>query len=181
MNYYRFSISWARVLPDGDIANINEDGLNYYDKVINSCLEKGLDVMVTMSHYDLPDAFTKFGGLTNSIMIEYFESYANLLFDRFGHKVKYWITYNEPREFCINGYGGGGWPPMIKANGIGEYLCGIHVLKSHAVAYRLYEKRYKSQCNGKVGITLNSDFFYGNETDVDRALQFNVIISFIHF
>lgn len=174
MNYYRLSIAWARVLPDGDVANINEEGLAYYDKVINSCLEKSLDVMVTMCHYDYPQEFVKFGGLTNSIFIEYFESYANLLFDRFGKRVKYWITFNEPIEFCTSGYGSGLGPPMIKFDGIGEYLCSLNVLKAHAVAYRLYENRYKEKFNGKIGITLDTEFFYGNETDVDRSLQFHV-------
>lgn len=63
---------------------------------------------------------------------------------------------------------------MIKADGIGEYLCSTNVLKSHAVAYRLYEKKYKERFNGKVGIVFSSFFFYGNTSDVDRAMQFRV-------
>lgn len=173
MNHYRFSISWARVLPDGDISNINEAGLVYYDKLIDALLANKIEPMVTMYHYDMPQAFAKFGGLTNSILVGHFESYANLLFERYGKRVKYWITFNEPLEFCLGGYTGGG-PPLIAASGVGEYLCGNNVLKSHGAAYRLYEKRYKEKFGGKVGISLSSSFYYGNETDVDRAMQFRV-------
>lgn len=183
MNFYRFSISWPRILPDGDISKINKAGLAYYDKVINKCLDNGIEPMITMYHYDLPQALVKFGGLTNSIVISHFESYANLLFETYGKRVKYWITFNEPLEFCTSGYSWGGSPPMIKADGVGEYLCSTNVLKSHAVTYRLYEKKYKTKFNGKIGIAFSSFFFYGSESAVDRAMQFRVIIlfSYIHY
>lgn len=92
MQYYRFSIAWSRVLPDGDISNINENGIKYYDTLISRLIEEGIQPMITMYHYDLPDALQQFGGLTNPIVIDYFEAYANLLFERFGDRVKKWIT-----------------------------------------------------------------------------------------
>lgn len=177
MNFYRFSISWSRVLPDGDISSVNEAGIKYYNKLINKILEYGLEPVVTMYHYDLPQELQKYGGLTNSIVISYFESYANLLFERFGDRVKRWITFNEPSSFCLQGYGSGSAAPMVQASGIGEYLCGNNVLKSHATAYRLYKKRYADLFHGKVGITLNSLFFYSdtnNTDDVNRAMAFEV-------
>lgn len=177
MDYYRFSISWSRVLPDGDVANVNEKGVEYYNKLINRLLESGIEPMVTMYHYDLPDALHKFGGLTNPIFIDNFVDYAKLLFERFGDRVKTWITFNEPFEFCNQGYGQGTLAPVIKANGIGEYLCADHTLKAHASVYHMYDKHYRHLYNGKVGITLNSLFFYSEKNDhdvVDRALQFKV-------
>lgn len=177
MNHYRFSISWSRVLPDGDISSVNEAGIAYYNKLINRILENGMQPMVTMYHYDLPQELQKFGGLTNSIFIGYFESFANLLFDRFGDRVKTWITFNEPYDFCLDGYGAGAVAPMVLANGVGEYLCGSNVLKAHATVYHLYKKRYAEWFHGKVGITLSSRFFYSetnNTDDVNRAMQFNV-------
>lgn len=177
MNHYRFSISWSRVLPDGDISSVNEAGIAYYNKLINRILENGMQPMVTMYHYDLPQELQKFGGLTNSIFIGYFESYANLLFDRFGDRVKTWITFNEPSHICLDGYGAGAVAPMVVANGVGEYLCGSNVLKAHATVYHLYKKRYAEWFHGKVGITLSSRFFYSetnNTDDVNRAMQFNV-------
>lgn len=93
-------------------------------------------------------------------------------------KVKYWITFNEPTDFCIDGYGDGIIAPLIKMRGIGEYLCVDNVLKAHATAYRLYRKEFQPHYHGKIGITLNSQFFYSNQSGaVDRAMQFNVNMS----
>lgn len=177
MDYYRFSISWARVLPDGDVSNVNERGIKYYNKLINRLLENGIEPMITMYHYDLPNALHKFGGLANPIFIDLFADYAHLLFERFGDRVKTWITFNEPYEFCIDGYGRGIRAPIVKANGVGEYLCADNVLKAHATAYHIYDKFYRKAFNGKIGITLNSMYFYSDKNNseaVDRTLQFKV-------
>lgn len=177
MNTYRFSIAWSRVLPTGDISEVNENGIEYYNKVIDKLLEMKIEPMVTMYHYDLPQKLQTLGGLTNPIIISYFEAYANLLFERFGDRVKNWITFNEPHAFCLDGYGRDYHAPALNFSGIGEYLCGHNVLKSHAVAYRLYKKSFYDRFKGQVGITLNSFFYFSetNETNtVDRALQFMV-------
>lgn len=177
MNYYRFSISWARILPNGDITDINEAGIRYYNKLISKLLENNIEPMITMYHYDLPSNLQTFGGWTNSIMISYFQAYANLLFERFGDRVKYWITFNEPGDFCTAGYGGVGQAPGVDEHGVGEYLCAHNVLKAHAVVYHLYRNTFYEEYKGQVGITVSSRFFYSdtnNSEDVDRAMQFSV-------
>lgn len=184
MSFYRFSISWSRVLPTGDISDINELGIAYYDKLINTILEYGIQPMVTMYHYDLPDELQKFGGLTNEFVIQHFKSYANLLFSRFGDRVKLWITFNEPANLCLLSYGTGEFAPRVEARGVGEYLCGDTVLKSHALVYHMYQELYASRFHGKIGITLSSRYFYSptNSTyDVDRALKFHVHAIFLDF
>lgn len=177
MNFYRMSIAWSRVLPSGDIADINEAGIQYYDRLINKMLEYNIEPMITMYHFDLPSNLQNFGGWTNAIMVKYFEAYANLLYDRFGNRVKYWFTFNEPMEFCSNGYGDNVHAPDIDQHGIGEYLCVHNILKAHATAYRLYESSFKQRFNGQVGIVLNSGFAYSNTNntvDVNRCMQFTV-------
>lgn len=178
MSIYRFSISWSRVLPRADVSTINEAGLAYYDRVINTCLKYGLEPMVTMFHYDLPLELKKFGGLMNSIFVNYFESYANLLFDRFGDRVKYWITINEPLPVCREGYGTAGEAPQINASGYGEYLCSANLVKAHASAYHLYQKRYAGRYKAKIGMAIGAFYYYPatiNDTvAADRALQFHV-------
>lgn len=89
MQYYRFSISWSRILPNGELASLNPAGVEYYNRVINHLLENGIEPMVTMYHLDLPQAFVPFGGLTNSIVVDYFEAYANLLFSLYGDRVSF--------------------------------------------------------------------------------------------
>lgn len=125
MNHYRFSIAWSRVLPDGDVSNVNEKGIEYYDKMINALRKFNIEPMITMYHFDLPLKLQDLGGWTNEIIVEYFKAYANLLFERFGDRVKYWITLNEPALFCRKSFGHAEHPPLILSNGVGEYLCGI--------------------------------------------------------
>lgn len=178
MNIYRFSIAWSRILPSGDTKNINEAGVEYYNRVINKTLEHGLEPMVTMYHFDMPQALQRFGGFVNSVLTKYFEDYADLLFKRYGDRVKYWITFNEPFIFCLYGYGKNNHPPAINAHGFGEYLCAHNVLKAHALAYRLNRKKYYSRFKSQIGIALPTKFYYSktnNTVDVEKAMQFGVI------
>lgn len=177
MNFYRFSISWPRILPTGDITNVNEKAIEHYNKVIDKCVENNIEPMVTIFHYDMPQKLQLIGGFTNSLIVDYFEEYANLLFDRFGDRVTNWITINEPLYFCWYGYGQDFHPPAINLHGIGEYLCGHNILKSHAAAYQLYKNKYYDKFKGKIGISLGSHYFYSDSNDTsatDRAMQFSV-------
>lgn len=95
MNFYRFSISWARVLPHGDTSLINEAGIDYYNKLIDRLLENNIEPMVTMYHYDLPQRLQENGGLTNSTVVDNFKAYANLLYTRFGDRVSFKLSQNK--------------------------------------------------------------------------------------
>lgn len=105
----------------------------------------------------------------NPIIVDYFRKYADILYKSYGDRVKRWITFNEPYIFCINGYSSGAMPPLVKAPGVGEYLCGHHMLQAHATAYHLYNENYRQQQKGQVGICHVSHFFYPQE-GVDPAL-----------
>lgn len=100
MDWYRFSVSWPRILPTGDITNVNEKGIEYYNKIIDNLLEQKIEPMITMYHYDLPLRLQQIGGWSNELIVDYFKAYAKLLFERFGDRVKYWVTFNEPYIIC---------------------------------------------------------------------------------
>lgn len=85
--FYRFSIAWTRVLPRGEADFINENGLLYYQSVIDECLANGIEPIVTIYHLDLPQSIQELGGWANPIIIQYFKSYADVLFQRYGDKV----------------------------------------------------------------------------------------------
>ena len=88
MNAYRFSISWSRVLPDGLVSNVNAEGVQYYNNLINGLIDAGIKPMVTMYHWDLPSNLeTKFGGWLNESMTDYFKDYADFLYNNFGDRV----------------------------------------------------------------------------------------------
>ena len=95
MQMYRFSLSWARIIPDGD-GEINRAGIDFYRNVIDCLLEHGIEPFVTLYHFDLPYALVeKYNGWEDRRCVYAFERYAKLCFAEFGEKVKYWQVINE--------------------------------------------------------------------------------------
>lgn len=92
----RFSISWARIFPNGDDLNPNEEGLKFYDRLIDELLSKDIEPVVTISHYEIPlNLIENYGGWKNRKLIDFFTKYCEVLFKRYKGKVKYWMTFNE--------------------------------------------------------------------------------------
>ncbi|KAL0323714.1 UNVERIFIED_CONTAM: Oleuropein beta-glucosidase [Sesamum calycinum] len=110
---YRFSISWSRILPGGRCcAGINKEGIDYYNKVINTIIKHGLEPYATIFHFDLPQALEEeYGGFLSKKVVKDFREYAELCFWEFGDRVKHWITVNEPTTYCVNGYASCTFPP----------------------------------------------------------------------
>ncbi|XP_055842671.1 myrosinase 1-like [Episyrphus balteatus] len=177
VKHYRFSIAWTRVFPDGLVLSKNQKGIDYYNSVINKLLANNIEPMVTMYHWDLPVGIQKFGGFSNSLIIEQFSDYAEELFKLFGDRVKTWITLNEPHQICKPGYGNTKSPPMVGAPGVGDYLCYTNLLKAHGATYRLYQEKFAKEQKGKVGISIDCEFVFSktnNTDDVARAMQYNM-------
>ncbi|XP_033115908.1 lactase-like protein [Anneissia japonica] len=181
LHHYRFSFSWPRILPDGTINNINEKGVEYYSNLIDALLEADIKPMVTLFHWDLPQALDDFGGWTNESIVGLFNDYANLCFERYGSRVKFWITFNEPWIVSLLGYGAGTWPPGITEPGTTVYIVTHNIIKSHAKAWHTYDDNYRESQDGLIGITLNSDhmepFNMSKPDDIvaaDRVLQFQL-------
>lgn len=95
VNAYRFSISWARLLPEGT-GKVNQKGVDHYVKFVDDLIANGIEPMVTLFHWDMPQALQEKGGLLNPASVQWFEEYSNLVFKSFGNKVKKYITFNEP-------------------------------------------------------------------------------------
>ncbi|ANP71017.1 glycoside hydrolase family 1 protein [Cryobacterium arcticum] len=93
---FRFSIAWSRVFPLGDESEPNEEGLAFYDRVLDECEKHGIEPLVTISHYETPLHLTEtYDGWVNRDLIGFYERYARVLFARYGTRVKYWLTFNE--------------------------------------------------------------------------------------
>lgn len=98
-NCFRMSINWPRIFPKGDETEPNEDGLKFYDKVFDELLSKGIQPVVTLSHYETPlYLIQKYGSWRNRKLIEFFERFCKVVFERYKGKVKYWMTFNEINE-----------------------------------------------------------------------------------
>lgn len=135
--------------------------------------------VVTLYHYDLPQWIQNEGGFLNPRTVKYFELYASTVFSKLGDRVKVWITFNEPFTECTEGYGMGTGAPLIRSSGVGEYLCGHHVLLAHATAYHSYKKQFFEDQHGMLGITLDGRFYYPKDETVtedviQRALSFDI-------
>ena len=93
---FRFSIAWSRIFPDGDEQTPNEEGLAFYDRVLDELERHGIEPLVTMSHYETPLHLAEtYDGWTDRRMIGFFERYARTLLKRYGSRVRYWLTFNE--------------------------------------------------------------------------------------
>lgn len=95
INSYRTSISWARIIPDGE-GEVNEEGIKFYNDLFDELLTNGIEPVITLYHFDLPEALAeKYNGFASRKVVDLFEKYVRVVFERFKDKVKYWITFNE--------------------------------------------------------------------------------------
>lgn len=93
---YRFSIAWSRIYPNGDEDEPNEEGLAFYDRVLDELEQHGIEPLVTISHYETPLHLARtYDGWSSRELITFFERYARTLFTRYGSRVRYWLTFNE--------------------------------------------------------------------------------------
>lgn len=114
MNMYRFQISWSRVNPEGD-GDFNEEGIAFYDNFIDDLIERGIEPMICLYHFDMPlNLSEKYNGFLSRKVTDAFSRYGIEMVKRFGHKVKHWITFNEqnlyhmdPIAFRVAGYSKG--------------------------------------------------------------------------
>jgi len=123
LSHFRFSISWTRILPDG-IGEVNQLGLDFYNRLIDCCLKYDLEPWVTLYHWDLPQALEKQGGWTSRIVVNAFIKFADVCSKSFGDRVKKWIVMNEPSTFTGMGYLVGYYAPG--RFGINNYLPAVH-------------------------------------------------------
>ncbi|MFT5778878.1 MAG: beta-glucosidase [Crocinitomicaceae bacterium] len=125
MNFdvFRFSISWARIFPNG-VGLPNPQGVEFYHKVIDECISQGIEPWVTLYHWDLPQALEDQGGWTNREVIKWFSDYTQFCAEEYGDKVKNWLVMNEPAAFVGLGYMTGDHAPGKK--GASKFLRATH-------------------------------------------------------
>ncbi|WP_070000626.1 GH1 family beta-glucosidase [Cellulosilyticum sp. I15G10I2] len=148
---YRFSIAWARVLPQGK-GDINQKGVDFYNRLIDGLIENGIEPIITLYHWDLPQALQDaYGGWANLQVVDDFVEYASLMFKLFGDRVKKWITHNEPWVVAYAGHYVGRHAPGKKDIRTAIQVT-HHLILSHAKTVEAY--RHMGQ-DGQIGITLN--------------------------
>ncbi|MCC7140953.1 MAG: beta-glucosidase [Candidatus Eisenbacteria bacterium] len=146
---YRFSISWSRVLPSGRGA-INQKGLDFYCRLVDELLRRGIHPCATLYHWDLPAALDDQGGWLNRDSAEWFADYARVVWRSLGDRVPMWATLNEPWVVMDAGYMHGVHAPGHRS--VHEAARVAHnLLRAHATAVQAY----RASCSQKIGLVVN--------------------------
>ncbi len=132
VNAYRFSTAWSRVIPAG-FGEVNEQGLAFYDRLVDQLCAAGIEPLLTLYHWDLPQALSDRGGWLNPDSPKWFADYAALMSERLGDRVKHWMTFNEQVCFLSGGYLEGWHAPGFSQGYRGLLLANKHVQLAHGL------------------------------------------------
>lgn len=133
---YRFSFSWSRLIPDGT-GRVNEAGVEFYDRLIDTLLEHGIEPYATIFHWDYPYELYLRGGWLNRESVDWFGDYTQLLADRFSDRVSHWFTLNEPQVFLGLGHRDGIHAPGLKLDWPEFFLTVKHAMMAHGRAVQV--------------------------------------------
>lgn len=165
LSAYRFSIAWPRILPEGR-GTINQVGLDFYDRLVDTLLAKGIEPFATLYHWDLPSPLEQAGGWLNRATAYAFADYAEIVTRCLGDRVAHWITLNEPWCSAYLGYGIG-----VHAPGLSDRQAGInaahHLLLGHGLAVPRMRAHLPS--TAQVGITLILNQVYSADERAETA------------
>jgi len=172
---FRFSLSWSRIIPNGS-GNVNPLGIEFYNRIIDYCLEMGIEPWITLYHWDLPYELEKKGGWTNRDIIGWFGDYVELCVRYFGDRVKHWMVLNEPMVFTGAGYFLGIHAPGRK--GLNSFLAAAH----HAAMCQAEGGRIirSIQSKAHIGTTFSCSSIhpYSNaKHDVAAAFRVDVLLN----
>lgn len=161
---YRFSIAWSRIFPKGDEEEPNEDGLRFYEKLIDECLKYEIQPLVTICHFDVPmHLVTGYGSWRNRRLVDFYLNFCRALFQRFKGKVKYWLTFNEINMLLHLPFMGAGLVFDPEENQMQvKYQAAHHELLASALATKL---AHEMMPDCMVGCMLAAGNFYPYSCD----------------
>ncbi|MER7008179.1 GH1 family beta-glucosidase [Dactylosporangium sp. NPDC000555] len=147
---YRFSVSWPRVLPTGWGA-VNAKGLDFYRRLVDGLLARGIAPVATLFHWDTPQALQELGGWENRDCAQWFADYAHTMFTALGDRVPTWLTLNEPKTVVDVGYTAGTHAPGKRDRQLANVV-GHHLLLGHGLAVRALRG---TNAKGRIGAALS--------------------------
>lgn len=183
---FRFSIAWSRIFPEGDEETPNEAGLAFYDRVLDECERHGIEPLITISHYETPLHLARtYDGWVDRRMIGFFDRYCAVLFERYGKRVKYWLTFNEINSVLHAPLMSGGiWTPPERLSQQQLYQAVHHELVASARATRLAHEMMPGSQVGCMIIAMPSYPLTPAPADVWAARQFehdNYAFADVHY
>ncbi|MEX0379971.1 6-phospho-beta-glucosidase [Leuconostoc sp. MS02] len=160
---FRTSIAWTRIFPNGDEDQPNEDGLAFYDEMFDTMLELGIEPVITLQHFEMPyHLVTEYGGWTNRKVIDFFENYTRVVFERYKDKVKYWITHNEISNQANQTEVSGLSDFLIWTNSGLKFAAGTTIEARQAAMYQAAHNELVASARAvRIGHEINPDFKIG--------------------
>ncbi len=143
LDAYRFSLSWTRIIPDG-MSEINQKGLDFYDRLVDELLKNGIKPYITLYHWDMPYELEKKGGFRNREIVSHFERYADVVTKKLGDRCREFMTLNEPQCNLNLGYYHGVHAPGHKLSIDEAVECMPNMLLSHGAAVEVIRKNVKN-------------------------------------
>ena len=150
LSAYRFSVSWPRIVPEPH--RLNQQGLDFYSRLVDSLLGAGIEPWLTIFHWDEPAWLEEMGGFVRRQAVDHLVEYGDCLFRALGDRVKNWISINEPSVYASLGYVLGYFPPGRHNDLRAMFHCSHHLLLGHA---RLRESMKALSPGGRMGIALS--------------------------
>ncbi|KAL4866141.1 hypothetical protein BDV12DRAFT_187652 [Aspergillus spectabilis] len=167
VDVYRFSLAWSRIIPLGGRGDlVNETGIAFYNRLINGLLEKGIEPVVTLYHWDIPqELYDRYGAFLNTAeFVADFENYARVCFERFGDRVTKWVTFNEPYIIAVFGHHSGVLAPGRSTETGGgsarePWVVRHTLILAHTAVVGLYTREYAPQQKGDISFVLNGHWY----------------------
>ncbi|KAM5192652.1 beta-klotho [Mantella aurantiaca] len=169
VDFYHFSLSWPRLFPQGNKIP-SEQGVLYYNRIINVLLSKRKEPIITLYHWDLPVPIQEeYGGWANQSVIQLFNEYATFCFHKFGDRVKYWITMHNPYLVAWHGYGTGTHAPWVKGGETKVAAVTHNLIKAHATVWHTYNTNFRHKHMGYLSVTLGSHWLEPENKNMDAS------------
>jgi 6-phospho-beta-glucosidase len=170
---FRTSIAWSRIFPNGDETEPNEKGLQFYDDLFDELLKYGIEPLVTISHYETPlNLSIKYDGWINRDMISFYERYVRTIFNRYGEKVKYWLTFNEINSVLHEPFLSGGiYTDKSKLKKQDLYQAVHHELVASALATKIGHELIPDSKIGCMVLSMPMYPLTSNPDDVIAAMK----------
>ena len=169
LNAYRFSLAWPRIFPTGS-GRLEQRGLDHYDRLLDGLLEREIEPVVTLYHWDLPQALEDTGGWRNRDTVDRFAEFAAVCFSAFGDRVRWWLTINEPWIVGLLGYLHGLHAPGHRDDVLGEVTVFHHLLLAHG---RAVQELRRSGDKARIGLAPNlSPHYPASDGDADREVAY---------
>ncbi|RKD31914.1 glycoside hydrolase family 1 protein [Lacrimispora algidixylanolytica] len=170
---FRTSIAWSRIFPNGDEKEPNEKGLQFYDDLFDELLKHGIEPLVTISHYETPlNLSINYDGWINRDMISFYERYVRTIFNRYGEKVKYWLTFNEINSVLHEPFLSGGiYTDKSKLKKQDLYQAVHHELVASALATKIGHEMIPDSKIGCMVLSMPMYPLTSNPDDVIAAMK----------